>query len=243
MQQYAFDKFKFKVYNQLDITGEANFKLNIGEVITQDHTVNILANSSNNALKLVGNINDGTGAKLTLGDVNGVYLQEPEYEDNKLLIYSNSGLILNGTNLYKVGIKTSTPKTLLDVGGGTKRGIVSANTSLLVAGDVEVNEDLYVDGILTVGANGTGIGSIIKYIEYRDITSIGANSAKAETFTVTNAAVGAAVNVSPSGGLPDGINISYARVSAANTVEIKFYNSTGGAIDPTGTTFYFAIIY
>lgn len=243
MQQYAFDKFKFKIYNQLDITGETNFKLNVGDVITQDHTVNIMANTSNYALKLVGNIYDGTGAKLTLGDVGGVFLQEPEYEDNKLLIYSNSGLELNGTNLYKVGIKTSTPKTLLDVGGGTKRGVVNANTSLLVAGDAEVNANLFVDGTLTVGANGTGIGSIIKFIEYRDITSIPAGAAQSEIFTVTNAAVGAAVNVSPSGGLPNGLNISYARVSAANTVEVKFYNATGSAIDPSGTTFYFAIIY
>lgn len=55
--------------------------------------------------------------------------------------------------------------------------------------------------------------------------SIGPDSAYVQTFTVANATTGSSVVVSPASALTDGLIISYARVSAANTVEVKFYNA------------------
>ena len=50
--------------------------------------------------------------------------------------------------------------------------------------------------------------------------------------TVTGAQVGATVQVSPRSEMEDGIIIGYARVSAADTVSIRFVNTTSGSIDP-----------
>lgn len=56
-----------------------------------------------------------------------------------------------------------------------------------------------------------------------------------QTFTFTGAVVGNAALCSPSFALPNGLIISYARVSAADTIEVKFYNSTSAPIDASGT--------
>jgi hypothetical protein len=50
--------------------------------------------------------------------------------------------------------------------------------------------------------------------------------------TVTGAQVGATVQVSPRTEMEDGIIIGYARVSAANTISIRFVNTTNSAVDP-----------
>lgn len=54
-------------------------------------------------------------------------------------------------------------------------------------------------------------------------------------FWAAIAVVGATVSISPRDELPDGLVISYARISAANTVEIKLQNtksSVGQAYAP-----------
>jgi hypothetical protein len=48
--------------------------------------------------------------------------------------------------------------------------------------------------------------------------------------------------VSPASALDDGLMIAYARVSAANTVEVKFINTTGSAIDPAAMDYYITVI-
>ncbi|KXK55985.1 MAG: hypothetical protein UZ07_CHB004001721 [Chlorobi bacterium OLB7] len=65
-----------------------------------------------------------------------------------------------------------------------------------------------------------------------DVGSVGAGASLTQTFTVTGAATGAIAAISPASALPDGLIISYVRVSAANTVELKFFNATASAIDP-----------
>ncbi|MCC7439402.1 MAG: hypothetical protein IT211_12990 [Armatimonadetes bacterium] len=72
---------------------------------------------------------------------------------------------------------------------------------------------------------------ITKATVTQNIASVAANSRITETFTVTGVAVGGSVAVSPSGDLTAGLVISYARVSASNTVTVAFQNVTGAAID------------
>jgi hypothetical protein len=72
---------------------------------------------------------------------------------------------------------------------------------------------------------------ITKVTVTQNIASVAANSRITETFTVTGAGVGGSVVVSPSGDLTAGLVISYARVSASNTVTVAFQNVTGAAID------------
>ena len=49
---------------------------------------------------------------------------------------------------------------------------------------------------------------------------------------MTGAQIGATVQVSPRSEMEEGIIIGYARVSAADTVSIRFVNTTNGPIDP-----------
>ena len=75
-----------------------------------------------------------------------------------------------------------------------------------------------------------------------DVASVAANTSVAHTFTVTGAVTTASVIVSPQNALADGLIMSYARVSAAGTVEVKFRNETGTAIDPASMNWYITVI-
>ena len=55
-------------------------------------------------------------------------------------------------------------------------------------------------------------------------------------------APGMPVAVAPTAALPAGIGLSYARISAANTVAVDLVNITAGAIDPAAQTYRIAII-
>lgn len=52
-----------------------------------------------------------------------------------------------------------------------------------------------------------------------------------QSFTYSSGvAITNAVTFSPKNGFPDGVIVAYARVSATNTIEVKFYNPTASAI-------------
>lgn len=73
-----------------------------------------------------------------------------------------------------------------------------------------------------------------------DVTSISANSTLDMTTTINglNVASNWAVIVSPnSAAMAAGVGIDGARVSADNTLQIRFRNGTGGSIDPVSQTF------
>ena len=109
--------------------------------------------------------------------------------------------------------------------------------------DVEVpTRKLEVNGNAKIGANGTTITNIIKQTVSLNLANIAAGASLAQTFTVTNAAVGSSVYVSPSTDLTDGLVICYARVSALNTVTVKFKNTTVSAIDMGLINWYFTVI-
>jgi hypothetical protein len=136
--------------------------------------------------------------------------------DTSLVIWSN-----NGTNNYvileptwgKVGIGTYYPGAKLDVHGS-----------------------------MIIGASGTLINNIIKVTDNVNVGSVAPNSSLTQLFAVTNAAAGATVAISPALGLPSGLLIAYARVSPANTVEVKFTNVTGLVIDPAAMDYYITVI-
>ncbi|MCE7934664.1 MAG: hypothetical protein DYG96_08725, partial [Chlorobi bacterium CHB2] len=76
----------------------------------------------------------------------------------------------------------------------------------------------------------------------KDVASVGAGASSVETFTVTGAGTTGAVSISPQNALADGLIISYARVSAAGTVEVKFRNESGAAIDPASMDWYISVV-
>jgi hypothetical protein len=101
---------------------------------------------------------------------------------------------------------------------------------------------LDVNGTVILGASGSVITQVLKVTVAKNLASVPASSATIETFTITGANIGSAVSISPNNVLPDGLLIAYARVSAANTVEVKFMNVTGVAINPATMNFYIAIV-
>jgi hypothetical protein len=115
---------------------------------------------------------------------------------------------------------------------------VPSNTTLGKANDFYlegVTGDVYSKDITNTwvrfgGTNPVNLKTIVRREEPKPAISIPANSAVVQTFPYANSNIGNAALCSPKSALPDGIIISYARVSAANTIEVKFYNATGAAV-------------
>lgn len=71
--------------------------------------------------------------------------------------------------------------------------------------------------------------------------NISANSELTETYTVTGLNTNDIVIVAPPS-LDSGIGIMYCRVSAADTLQIRWRNFTGGGINPASGTYLIAAI-
>jgi len=74
------------------------------------------------------------------------------------------------------------------------------------------------------------------YSESLNPTAVGANSEDTQTFTITGLSTNDVVFMNPPA-LDTGIGIMYYRVSAADTLQIRFRNFTGGSINPAAGTY------
>ncbi len=74
-----------------------------------------------------------------------------------------------------------------------------------------------------------------------DIDSVGANSYGSTTVTVVGLATTDSIIVNPPALTAD-LHFISARVSAANTMILTFYNDTGGAINEAAATYYIVAI-
>jgi hypothetical protein len=150
--------------------------------------------------------------------------------------------ISTGTGTANIEFKTYTPSTT-----GSTDNTLSTKMTILGNGNVGIgtttpSATLAVNGTVKIGASGTTITNIIKATVVQDILSISAGTSRTVTFTVSGAAVGSSVYISPASALDDGLLIAYARVSSANFIEAKFVNVTGSAIDPASMDFYITVI-
>ena len=110
-----------------------------------------------------------------------------------------------------------------------------------ITGDV-YSKDLTNTWVRFGGANPVNLKTIVRREEAKPIINIPANSALIQTFNYAGANIGNAALCSPKSELPDGVIISYVRVSAAGIIEVKFYNATGAPIAiPAGA--YELVIY
>ena len=101
---------------------------------------------------------------------------------------------------------------------------------------------LDVNGSVILGDNGTELQRVIKVTVNKDLPAIATLSAAIVNFTVAGANTGSTVYISPAIALADGLLISYVRVSAADTVEVKFMNVSAGTINHGLIAFYITVI-
>lgn len=164
---------------------------------------------------------------------------------------------INGSGYtYQAGnpIETGQPNDCYLLGSGNDLYIVNNNaakaTIFLVAGTAAANEamrispaenvgiattsptaKLDVGGTFKLGASGTVLSNIIKTsVSITDNTNITYTASLTKTATVAGAPLNAAVIVNPRTALPNGLNIAWARVSLAGTVQINFTNTGAGVL-------------
>lgn len=93
--------------------------------------------------------------------------------------------------------------------------------------------------VSTIGGNILAAGVFTITIE---VASVAANISAEQTFTAPGVLLGDMVFVNTpaigTAALNAGLGVSGARVTAANTIGLRFTNSTAGALDPTGSIAY-----
>jgi len=172
--------------------------------------------------------------------------------NNAVSNYSWGGRIVienDGTALNKYALDLDNPSD-----GGTKYGLHAtvdgtgtANYGVYAsASGATTNYAGYFDGDVVIGSNGTAVSNIIKTTVTKDIsTDDGSNNSANvsgifdRTFTVSNAATGSTVYISPNG-LDANLLIVGAWISAANTVTVRFYAAV--SLNPASRDFYITVI-
>jgi len=86
------------------------------------------------------------------------------------------------------------------------------------------------------------IDTMIRDVVELDYGAISANTTSELTFTITGARKEDLVQVTPQTGLTSGLSISYAYVSADDTVTLRLANNTVGSINPSSTKFNVIVI-
>jgi hypothetical protein len=154
-----------------------------------------------------------------------------------------------GVNFYKTDINfggaifpTDTSIVMWSDANDNNYVVLQPSWGNVGIGTYSPDAKLHVKGSVILGDSGTLINKVIKVTLSKNLVSVPPNSATIETFTVTGANTGSSVSISPANVLADGLLIAYARVSAANTIEVKFMNVTATAINPSTMNFYISVI-
>jgi hypothetical protein len=190
---------------------------------------------------IMGNFNqrvNGSAYAIFLGSVQNVAGPRKNFA-----LYTSKGLNRMGDSTLITDGAAITPRAVLDV-NATSAMIVPTGTTaqrpaIPVTGMVRFNTDN--GGRLETFNGAAWIGTINGAIGL-DIINLLPNTGITTSFTFTGATVGGAVVISPSSALPAGIIIAWARVSAVNTIEVRFENNSTIAVNPPSTGFNVKVI-
>jgi trimeric autotransporter adhesin len=180
--------------------------------------------------------NSNSMATFEKNGIGYITLLTPEANENGISFGLPSNNVSGGIYYNSAGSKGLQFRT----GGNSTKMYILSNGNVGIG--VSPSAKLEVNGDLILGTNGTAINEIIKVTVNANLASIAAVSTISRNFTVTNAALGSTVYISPDAELPDGIVIANARVSAANTVTVKFTNATTVALNPATMDYHITVI-
>ncbi len=168
---------------------------------------------------------DGTSYGIYLTNAAGAAL-------GNYSIFTNSGRNRFGDSVL-ISSSATVPRAFVDINNTSSMIIPTGTTANRpasgVTGMLRFNTD---NGGLVEAYTGTQWAGTIRNTTAIDIPLISPGTGVTMTITIAGASVGSSVSVSPTNSMPDGLIISYARVSAVNTVEIRFNLLYGSAIDP-----------
>jgi hypothetical protein len=166
-----------------------------------------------------------------------------EDNDHAYMQFSNpnnreAGLLSgNASTTIRSAIIFSIDSALLFRAGGN-----STRVTITKVGDMGIGTNLDVNGDFKLGAAGSVLTNVIKATVNANVPPVAAVTTAAFTFNVPNAVIGAVAMISPGGTLNAGMVMASARVSAANTVEVRFVNTTAASIDLAAMDFFIAVI-
>lgn len=116
----------------------------------------------------------------------------------------------------------------------TQNDRVGINTTTPVA-------KLDVQGDIRLGFNGTVLSAIMQHSINYNLPAISGGTSYTATIPISGVNLGGTVHVSPSGALPDGLLIAYAKTNN-DSVDIKFTNVTAGVLNPGDIIYHITVI-
>jgi hypothetical protein len=201
---------------------------------------NIVGRTGSTAGRVTGNVYGWFGSFTGLannvdGNIYGVFLSNVTGAtgSKNFAFYSNRGVNRFGDSVVITTGAAAVPRAVLDVNSTSAMIVPTGNTaqrpSAAVAGMVRYNTD---NGGRLETYNGSAWGGILSGGIGIDPPNIPTNSGITTSFAFTGATVGSVVAISPSSALPNGIVIAWARVSAANVIEMRFENNSTAPVNP-----------
>lgn len=170
-----------------------------------------------------------------LGGTQGVVISGNRFESPKKIEFLENcwGISLTSNDFSGADYKSSVVNPQFGIG-------------LTVTGSYfghEINGTVKLFDSFTLGGAGTPLYSILRGTVAVNPSAVSAGAASVQTFALPGAAVGDSVILNPPPtGLKTGLLVMQVQVSAANTVNVTFFNSTGGAIDEAAANWSYLIV-
>ncbi len=146
--------------------------------------------------------------------------------DDFLLLFDNSAATNKSRRVTRSNLLTDVARQGGNHNFGTSEIAALTATAATII-DLTVTTSLAFDSAATLLKMYRATGAIVT-------AGTAAGAAETLTFNIQGVAVGDYISISFSGPIPDGL-MTQAWVSGANTVSVKFYNATSGAI--TGSSY------
>ena len=177
---------------------------------------------------------DGTAYGLFMTGITGA-------AQGNYAIYTNQGRNRFGDSVLVSNI-ASVPRAFFDINNNTAMiiptGVSSTRPVTGVTGMMRYNQDF--GGVLETYNGGQWTGTL-RNTATIDVPSLPAGGTYTESVFVSGASLGSSVSVSPRNAFPGTLTIAYARVSAVNTVEIRFVLPAGATVDPPADFYYIRV--